>query len=491
MNRATERRILETAKYLRRVRPIDPEEVVDYLDAPADPATVHAVLREHAAELMLLERPDGRFVPPERRQIHRRDGVDTVFPARYAAHVVERLERQYGERWHEGESGDTLREAIRTIKQLYFEGGAVQYSLDETLGYMIYHMPATYASTLYVLDDLASSGVLWSPLRVLDVGAGVGGQALALAEYVDEDSLVRYRGIEPSRPSTELLESFLERTQMNVHAVVEHATIEAAAIDETYDLMFLVNVLSELEDPTKTVSRLVSHLAADGTIVIIEPADERTSRDLRRVETEVVRAHPAVEVFAPTIRLWPGNQPTDHCWSIATYPDLELPEFQRALDEGKRQRPGGRDPATREFCNVDVQFSYCVLRTDGKRIVDVEPVGSRVVPLADTPEHIGSRQDVVVVKLSRSLADDTANPLYVVGDGSQHIEHVAVVVEASDATMPLQNAGYGDVVMLFDALVLWNEDEDAINLVVDGQTTTTIVASSRRNIGFDGGTTEQ
>ncbi|MCH7660888.1 MAG: SAM-dependent methyltransferase, partial [Euryarchaeota archaeon] len=47
--------ILDTAKYLRNVRPIDPEEIVEYAGGE-HPAIARQLLREHATELSLLER---------------------------------------------------------------------------------------------------------------------------------------------------------------------------------------------------------------------------------------------------------------------------------------------------------------------------------------------------------------------------------------------------------------------------------------------------
>lgn len=55
--------IRANANYLREVRPIDPEEIDEYVTGQPHPAVVREVLRESAAELDLIERDDGTFVP--------------------------------------------------------------------------------------------------------------------------------------------------------------------------------------------------------------------------------------------------------------------------------------------------------------------------------------------------------------------------------------------------------------------------------------------
>ncbi len=50
----------------------------------------------------------------------------------------------------------------------------------------------------YVLADLAADGLLPSQLRVLDVGAGVGGPAVALRDLLPDDALLDYHAVEPS-----------------------------------------------------------------------------------------------------------------------------------------------------------------------------------------------------------------------------------------------------------------------------------------------------
>ena len=89
--------------------------------------------------------------------------------------------------------------------------------------------------------------------------------------------------------------------------------------------------------------------------------------------------------------------------------------------------------------------------------------------------HVTDRIDLLTVKLSRNLSDG-GNPLYKIGDGSEQIEHYAVLTRESGLNRALCDADYGAVLQFENALALWNDDEGAYNLVVDGESVVDVVA---------------
>jgi len=89
--------------------------------------------------------------------------------------------------------------------------------------------------------------------------------------------------------------------------------------------------------------------------------------------------------------------------------------------------------------------------------------------MAESGEHVTDRVDFLAVKLSHDLAE-AGNPLYLVGDGSERTDHFAVLVKQTGLNRALGTAEYGDVLAIENGLVLWNDDEEAYNLVVDGET---------------------
>jgi hypothetical protein len=102
--------------------------------------------------------------------------------------------------------------------------------------------------------------------------------------------------------------------------------------------------------------------------------------------------------------------------------------------------------------------------------------------MADAADHVTDRIDVLGAKLSRSLVDrgeeersgtrdsGDPNPVYRVSDGSESTGHFAVLVDESGLNRTLREAPYGALLAFEGALLLWNDDEAAYNLVVDGET---------------------
>ena len=490
MNPSQRQGVLDNARYLRQVRPLDPEEISEYVEGQPHPAAVRQVLREHAVELRLLEREDGTFVPVEDGPASQssgdggaatEDGIGTVdvafdrvdaLPDRYARRVEDLLVAEFGPGWPDGDSGDRLRERIRAFKSSYLRDEPVEYDRLTALGYAVYHLPAYYAAVQYVLAELAADGLLPAELRVLDVGAGVGGPALGLHDVLPEGTLVDYHAVEPSA-AADVLTELLEGTGRNFHATVHRERAESFDPDrgEPFDLLLFANVLSELDDAAAVLARYLDALTEDGTAVALAPADRETAIHLREVERAVEREAGAT-VYAPALRLWPGERPSGECWSFDRKPDIEVPALQRRLDEGERSSgadaPDGRSPGDGEFVNVDVQYAYSVLRTDGRERVSFTPDPERVAKMADSETHVTDRVDCVGVKLSHDLG--SGNPLFLVGDGSEQVDHFAVLTETTTLNRDLETADYGAVLWFENVLVLWNDDEGAYNLVADGET---------------------
>ncbi|WP_226040717.1 class I SAM-dependent methyltransferase [Natrinema sp. DC36] len=512
--------VRSNAKYLRNVRPIDPEEICEYVEGNPHPAVVRQLLREEAADLGLLERDDGLFVPVDDEPVRPLRGPIERLPTDYERRLEDLLADRYGPNWEGGASGDLLRSTIRRFKASYLDGQPVEYDDDVAAGYAIYHLPGYYAAVQYALDDLAERGLLGRKLRVLDIGAGVGGPALGLCDYLPDDSLLEYHAIEPSA-AADVLEELLAETGRNVHTTIHRTTAEAfdpseavngggdsggsgdgfdpTAPDDGFDLILGCNVLSELEDPAEVTRSFLETLAPDGALLAMAPADKNTSVGLREVERDLegerlwdraamdfdatgdsdsaTYRRGEVTVYGPTVRLWPGETPSDRGWSFDVRSDLEVPGFQRRLDEAAPADDDDHAPG--EFVNVDVQFSYSLLRLDGRRRIDMALETNEWAKMAEMERHVTNRIDIVAAKLSRSLSGDgdgnggrggRSNPLFKISDGSEAVDHYAVVTNETSLNGPLLEADYGEVCTFERILALWNDDEEAYNLVVDEET---------------------
>ena len=480
--------VRDTAKYLRQVRPIDPEELVDYVGGTPHPAVVREVLREEAFDLGLRERADGTFVPAADDPAPQPGWEPEALPERYVRTVEDLLVERHGANWHRGASGDRLRETVARLKSDYYRRNDVEYDAETAVAYAVYHLPNYYAAVGYVVDDLAERGRLPRRLRVLDVGAGVGGPALGLFEYLPDDAVVDYHAVEPSA-AADVLERLLPETGRNVRTTIHRDAAESFDPDSEFDggvdLVLFANVLSELDDPESVATRYLDAVAADGSFVALAPADRNTAVGLRRVERALAPPDADVSVYAPALRLWPDEAPTDVGWSFDRRPDVDAPAFQRRLDEGgdpdagaeAEGSGGGRVPGDGTFLNTSVQFSYTILRPDGDRRTAVRASPDRHARMAEMERHVTNRIDLLAVKLSRDLTDDAgANPLFRVGDGSQAVDHYAVSTADDRLNRALLSADYGDVLRFERVLCLWNDDEGAYNLVVDRETVVERVA---------------
>ncbi|MFT4910766.1 MAG: SAM-dependent methyltransferase [Natronomonas sp.] len=461
--------VLDTAKYLRSVRPIDPEEIYEYVEGQPHPAVVRQTLREHAFELGIVECEDGTFVPVEEGPIEPTFRGVERFPEAYARRFEDLLVERYGPGWPEDDAGERLRERIDGLKVAYFADESVTYDEETALAYALYHLPDYYAAIQYVLDELGRAGLLSRKLRVLDVGAGAGGPALGIHDYLPDDSLVEYDAVEPSA-AADVFEAMLAPTRPGFATTVHRKTAETFDPEGEYDLVVFGNVLSEVDAPVSVVERYLDSLASGGTVLALSPAEERTATRLREIERDLLAHNEELAVYAPTIRLWPGESPGDHGWSFARKPDIEVPSFQRRLESAapdSSANPSEADDG--RYTKSAVQFAYLLLRADGRQAIEYEPDPDRVAKMAETERHVTERIDIVALKLSPDLADE-GHPLFKISDGSEAVDHYAVLTERSALNDPLETAPYGSLLRFENVLVLWNDDEGAYNLVVDAET---------------------
>lgn len=457
MNAEQREQVRDTARYLRNVRPIDPEEICEYVEGQPHPAVVRQALREQAFDLELIERDDA-FVPVP-------DGsVDTAFDGlkRVPSEHIERLETLLTERegadWETGESGTRLRETIRQFKDDYLKQQTVEYDAETALAYAIYHLSDNYAVAQYALADLVREGLVSHRLRVLDVGAGVGGPALGILDLLSDQCLLEYHAVEPSA-AADVFDTLVEPNR-NQSVTLHQETAEAFEPDGEYDLVLFANVLSELDDPVSTTDRYLQHLTADGTGLLLAPADRNTATGLRAIERGLADKR-GYTVYAPTVRLWPDRTPDAQGWSFDVKPEIEVPSVQQRLANVS-------DDPLGEFINTDVQYAYSVLRRDERRRIEFTPDSSRFAPMAESENHVSDRIDLVGIKLSHDLGTD--HPLFEIGDGSQAVDHYAVLAHETGLNRDLERAAYGALLTFENVLVLWNDDEQAYNLVVDGET---------------------
>jgi hypothetical protein len=247
-------------------------------------------------------------------------------------------------------------------------------------------------------------------------------------------------------------------------------TFDPAKIPQQIDLMIFSNVLNEINDLSldrraDLVMRLSERLAPDGTILIVEPAEEAASTQLRVLSLNLKKR--GLTVHSPCSFVWGTNCTPDRCWSFVTAPCIRptrVMETLAACDEPFR------------YVNIDIKYSYVVLRKDGKtRDTYRVPAGSRVLRLSQIHRHVDKRVNLIASKMSENLGD-AKTLLFRLCDGTASTPVYAVVpsYHITHENEAIVSARYGAILELQSVLVRHNPKHAAYNVLVSRHTSITV-----------------
>jgi ribosomal protein RSM22 (predicted rRNA methylase) len=227
------------------------------------------------------------------------------------------------------------------------------------------------------LAELAGRGVLPArrPLHVVDVGAGCGAMSLGLVLSLTSDArgdaafeiLAIDRDTDALRIANIAVRTLAERLQIDLAITTRSADLDTTTLPPC-DLVIMGTVLNELAPAARLalVDRALAAIAADGAVLIVEPALRETSRALHELR-DAVLARGSAHVFAPcTRRAAPCPMlanPDDWCHEDRA---IELPPHTAELARLTGLRDSG------------MKFSYLVFRRDDAPLVTA-PGAWRVV----------------------------------------------------------------------------------------------------------------
>jgi ribosomal protein RSM22 (predicted rRNA methylase) len=229
--------------------------------------------------------------------------------------------------------------------------------------------------------ELVAAGLLSAaldrPLRVLDVGAGLGAMTWGVARAIERAG--RPRSIEADlvdhhRGALDLAEAVARarrHADLGGPSVVVRARVGSAerphAAGGAYDLVLLGQVLSELDRDASDDERVVrhealvrrwfEHVGPEGSLVIVEPALRDRSRHLHRVRAALLASgsDAPIGVFAPCLHHAACPMLVrEHDWCHEDLP-IDLPEWLAPVARAAGLRTQG------------LTFSYLVLRRDRER----------------------------------------------------------------------------------------------------------------------------
>ncbi|PKL57751.1 MAG: ribosomal methyltransferase, partial [Methanomicrobiales archaeon HGW-Methanomicrobiales-5] len=239
-----------------------------------------------------------------------------------------------------------------------------------------------------------------------------------------------------------------------------------AKIPQQIDLMVFSNVLNEISDISldqraDLVMRLAGRLAPDGTILIIEPAEEANSSQLRLLSLALKKR--GLTIHSPCSFIWGTNCTPDRCWSFATNRNIQPTRLMGVLASGE-------EPF--RYLNIDIKYTYVVIRKDGKvRDSYRVPMGSRVLRLSQIRRHVEKRINLIAAKMSGNLGD-AKTMVFKLCDGTVDVPVYAVVpaFHVTPENEAIVSAPYGAILEIKSVLVRHNPKHDAYNVLVSRNT---------------------
>jgi len=488
-----DKQLLSTLKYVAGTKPaFCLSEIIPYLDEPLPVEELFKRISRDLTGLGLTAHKKGgdylvsRLLPPQPYLLNPEESArltrffeQKTIPAILQKSIEEYLSKKVGKDWTDPVIIERLRRAIVAQKDDYWKPQhkrSLQYIKGySVLGYLAYHFPVYFMQTEYLLALLARDGLMKKSMTILDVGTGPGVVPLAIADFYSrlDTAKADIFSIERSEEHIEaflsLRENFVPRggkVSIKPPIKADIRSLDLEVLPAKIDLAIFSNVLNELPDATidtraEIVSRIAERLAPDGSILIVEPADEENATRMRSL-TVALHAKGLV-VTSPCSFIWGTPCTAPRCWSFKAEPAIKMTPLMETL---------ARCEESFRFVNTDIKYSYAILskgsvRKDQYRL----PAGSKFLRLSKLQQHVGKRINAAGLKMSGELGS-ARNHVYKICDGTAKNPVYAVlpsyhITPENDA---LTTAPYGSVLEMRGVLVRYNKAHDAYNLLVSRNT---------------------
>jgi ribosomal protein RSM22 (predicted rRNA methylase) len=163
----------------------------------------------------------------------------------------------------------SLRGGMEDLSQRYRRGG--QSKGADFASYLAARLPATFAATSKVLEQVSQRLPTFLPATAIDVGAGPGTAGWAALQQWS--SLQMLNQLESAPDLAQLAKSLNAESGNDVlRNVVQNAqSITSAVSAQTFDLVLASYVLAEVQAPdqTKAMNNLLAYTA--GVLIVVEP----------------------------------------------------------------------------------------------------------------------------------------------------------------------------------------------------------------------------
>jgi len=384
-----------------------------------------------------------------------------------------------GKDWTDPVIIERLRRAIVAQKDDYWKPQhkrSLQYTKGySVLGYLAYHFPVYFMQTEYLLATLVREGLLKKSMTILDVGTGPGVVPLAVADFYSRLDSAK-ADVFSLEQSEEHIEAFLYlrencvprggKVSIKPPVKTDIRSLDQDDLPAKIDLAIFSNVLNELPDATidtraEIVARIAERLAPDGSILIVEPADEENATRMRSLTVALLEK--GLSIHSPCSFIWGTPCTAPRCWSFLEEPAIKMTRLMETL---------ARCEESFRFVNTDIKYSYAILRKDSvKKNPYRLPAGSKFLRLSKIHLHVEKRVNVAGLKMSGELGNARTH-VYKICDGTAKTPVYAVlpsyhITPENDA---ITKAPYGSVLDMKGVLVRYNRAHNAYNLLVSRNT---------------------
>jgi SAM-dependent methyltransferase len=263
--------------------------------------------------------------------------------------------------------GPAIAPFVRALSDAYNEGKShidVEYkqSLSARLGFFF---ARDMSKAEAAVRELGFTRAIEGPLRILDLGAGLGAATFGVQRAVRAP--VRATLVDRDEGALALARVIAKKRNVKIETVCADIASFSA---RDHDLVIAANVLTEIdatvEEDTERLLSWLGMASEEGSLVVIEPALKRRTRHLQEVRDRLARR--GVAIFAPCLhaRACPLlASPNDWCHEDLP---IDLPGWLIPVARAAGLRWQG------------LTFSYLVLRRDGRTLASHLPHGSfRVV----------------------------------------------------------------------------------------------------------------
>jgi hypothetical protein len=499
-----EQQLISTIKYIAAIKPaFFLSEIIPYLDEPMPVNQLFRIISPELTALGLMaKKGKGDFeiirIPPaqpyrmNQEEVKQQQHFFTKreLPGSLAESIERYITKKVGKDWSDPIIIERLRRAIVSQKDDYWKPShkrSLHYIKGySVLSYLAYHFPVYFFQTGHLLLMLARDGLLKKSMTILDVGTGPGVVPLAIADFYArlDDARASIYSVERSEEHIEaftyLREAFVPRGgRVSIKSPIKTdiRSLDITRLPEKIDLVIFSNVMNELPDATMDVradivALISERLAPDGSILIVEPADEENATRMRSLTVAVQKK--GLHVSSPCSFIWGSTCTAPRCWSFETAPAIKLSRLMETLAHCEDSY---------RYVNTDIKYSYAILRKDGRRKENFRlPVGSKFLRLSKLHLHVGKRINVAGSKMSGELGDARSH-VFKICDGTAKTPVYAVLpsYHITPENDLITSAPYGSILELRNVLVRYNRTHDAYNLLVSRNTKVTFIKKETRN----------